>query len=214
MTVKETAEEIAADASEPVSVEEVRATLDRLVNSYAVPEEEAERSVRRKYDAVVDTSPPTDTRAAEVLETLADGDIAAVRTTPRERDHYDRRYVVAGVVELSEDLSGGWVATLHDATAWAWESGKPETTEPYLDLADDVGPPKDVRRGHKDEYNTEPGLHISDCGALEVLRPEPIWSSGGVEYYAPSPLGVVETAQSGQIVEPRRLLPNGAEVDL
>lgn len=210
MTIKETAKEIVADASEPASVEEVRATLDELINTHAVPEEKAEHSVRHKYDAVVDTSPPTDTRAPEMLETLADGDIAAVRTT--QRDDHDRRYVVAGVVELSEDLSGGWVATLHDATAWAWEPGKPETAERYLDLVDDVGPPKDVRHGYKNEYNTEPGLHISDRGGLEVLTLSPTWSTGGVEYYMPVSLGVVETVQSGQIVEPRRLLPDGAEV--
>jgi hypothetical protein len=208
MTLEETAEEIVADSSSPASVEEVRARLAKLVNTYSVQEEKAEHSLRRKYDAVVDRSPPTDTRAAEVLETLNEGDIAAVRTVPRKRKpDPDRRYVVAGVV----DPSDGWVATLHDATAWAWEPGKPETAEPYLDLVDDVGPPEDVRRGYKDEYNTEPGLQFSDRGGIKLVRPEPVWNGRGVEGYMPFPLGLVETVQSGQIVEPRRLLPNGTE---
>lgn len=212
MTLEETAKEIVADSSTAASVEEVHAELSRLVNDYRVREEEAERSVRREYDAVVDRSPSVDTRAAERVETLGEGDIAAVRTVPRERDRRDRRYVVAGVVELAENLSEGWVATLHDATAWAWEPGKPETADPFLDLVHDDGPPKDVRYGYKEEYNTEPGLHIGERGELLMVTPDPVWSSGGaVEYYIPSPLGLVETVQSGQIVEPRRLLPSGAK---
>jgi hypothetical protein len=215
MTLEETAKEIVADSSTAASAEEVHAELSRLVNDYRVREEEAERSVRREYDAVADRSPSVDTRAAERLETLDEGGVAAVRTVPPELGpgcQRDRKYVVAGVVELAENISEGWVATLHDATAWAWEPGKPETADPFLDLVHDDGPPKDVRYGYKEEYNTEPGLHIGERGELLMVTPDPVWSSGGaVEYYMPSPLGLVETAQSGQIVEPWRLLPSGAE---
>jgi uncharacterized protein (UPF0147 family) len=217
MTLEETAKEIVADSSTAASAEEVHAELSRLVNDYRVREEEAERSVRREYDAVADRSPSVDTRAAERLETLDEGGVAAVRTVPPELGpgcQRDRKYVVAGVVELAENISEGWVATLHNATAWTWEPGKPETAEPYPDLVDDIGPPKNVRRGYEDEYNTKPGLHISDRGELEVLTLDPVLSSSrAVECYMPSPLGLVEAAQSGQIVEPRRLIPSGEGVE-
>lgn len=212
-SLRPVAEKIAGDADAAVDTESIHKRLTELIEEYKVPRAEAERSLRYQYDALADTltdtTPPEG--VADLLGQIEDGHVTAVRTVGSEGST-DRRYIVAGCIELSEDLSDGWVATFHDATAWRWQAGEPGTVEPYLSLINDEGPPKFVRHGERDDYNANPGLRVSD-GELAVVECGPVLSGGRVEYYAPRRIGTVGAVRSGQIVEPKDLLPGATEVD-
>lgn len=208
-SLRSIAEKIAADADTTANTEPIRERLTELVDEYNVPLVEAEHTLRNQYDAVTHTTPPEP--AADLLDQIEDGHVTAVRTTG-SGGLIDPRYVVAGTIELSEEPPHGWVATLHDATAWKWQAGEPGTVKPYLEIVDDEGAPKAVRNGDKDSYSVNPGLHIND-GEVEVLVRSPAWSKGAVEHYLPQPIGTVGTVLSGQIIEPKKLLPGTTEVE-
>lgn len=198
---------IAADAGVPF--DEVREKFQKL-ESYRVPRDEAERSVRSVYEVKKKTPPPS----GLVIDptTLEDGAVIAVRTEPGECS-MDFEAVVAGRLSLSDDPAEGWVATIETPEVWKWTPDAPKTVEQY-EIVDDRGPPKDVRYGFKKEYSTLPGLHLSD-GRLEVLELSPVWNHKGVEYYAPYPVGGVTEVKTGAIVDPSTLLPEDApEVSL
>jgi len=136
------------------------------------------------------------------LEALEDGVAAAVRA---ESDRFST--VAAGRVERLGDASA-WALRLTDATTWIWDDGSDGVDRrPPADR--DHGPPRDVERGDRREYSVDPGITVTD-GAPELIVLSAVFDRRGVRYYAPESAGDVVEAVAGEIVDPERLLPDGA----
>jgi hypothetical protein len=184
-----------------VPFDEVREKFKKL-ESYRVPRDEIERSVRAAYDIKKEMPPPSGLIVDPT--TLEDGAAIAVQTEPGQYSRYFSA-VVAGRLSLSDDPSEGCVAIIKKPDAWRWTPDAPKSVEQYK-IVDDRGPPKVVRNGFKKEYNTSPQLNITD-GRLELLELSPIWNHKGVENYSGHPVGPLSEIKTGAIVDPTALLP-------
>ena len=137
----------------------------------------------------------------DMIDGIEDGQAIAVRSSRRGYGT-----VVAGRVKLLDE-SRTWDLKIIPGSKWGWDRDDPTTiTRSRLDDID-KGPPRAVRYGDRDSYNTLPGIYENDDGDYELIISAPVYNSKGVVYYAPDPYGTITDIESGNIADPGTLLP-------
>ena len=180
-------------------------------------------------ESVVLTDPVTPQCICD--DALEEGQAIAVRSEGQyECDDTDNRCVLAGRLanvrrgEFGSAVDGPDASpslTIDPSRVWFFEGSDPSTVESKTISADeqDYGPPIDVQRGERTDYNPLPGVVTdrecvsADCletrigDTVSLIIPSPVYNSRHLLYYAPDPYGCVTRVETGAMVDPERLLP-------
>lgn len=137
-----------------------------------------------------------------VEKRLQEGLAVAVRV---ESERHHTTHVMSGVVGATDEESP-WIAYIEPSQLWTLDADNVVDASDILEELD-VGPPRDVRRGERDSYNTTPGLcPTTDGEEVELLVPDAVFNGSGVLYYMSQTYGTVIAIETGPVVDANRLI--------